>query len=74
MSAPIQKENPAVEAGLPGRIGDANSGLVILPSSPAVPQHPDDSCARIWFSLGYVEAVLERLEAQLGIVREAATC
>lgn len=70
--APIQKENPA-EAGLPDRIGDA-IGTRDCAENPAGVQLPGDPRAATWFKLGYACAVLDRLEARLGIVREVRVC
>lgn len=70
--AQIQKENPGAGPGLPNRLGDANCGATIVPHDPAAAQPPDDAVARFWFSMGRAAAILDRIEARLGIARGGA--
>lgn len=70
MSVPTPKENPGAGPGLPEQLGDAFG----TPDCAASASGWQDQYYKIAYQLGYVNAILDRLQAHYGIEQGGASC
>lgn len=74
MSAPTPKENPGTGPGLPEQLGDAFGTPDCATSASGCQLPGRDPYYDIAYRLGYINAILDRLEAHYGIGQGGASC